>query len=69
MKSVRLKGISEKCAGIKRYTRDMNSILTLYEEPLKEKFGSELIDELLIESKSIYLRFEELENSFFKSGY
>lgn len=47
----------------------MNSILTLYEEPLKEKFGSEIIDELLVESKSLYLRFEELENSFFKSGY
>lgn len=57
-----------KVRQIKGRFKELNSYLTLYEESIKEKFNPDEIDELIIFTKDMYLKFDNLEQEILWNG-
>lgn len=61
-------GLNTKLRSLKRDLKNLNSYCTLYEEKLRDKLDSSVVDELIIESKQLYLKYEILEEKSLDLG-
>ena len=53
-----------KIRNLNGFLKSINSFCTLYEESLKEKVDPDIIDDLIIESKQLFLKYEMLGEYF-----
>lgn len=57
--------LSSRFRSLTRDLKSLNSYCTLYYEKLTDELGSEVVDDMIIESKRLYLKYEELEEKYY----